>query len=274
MEEYPAHIVLKLDTKEPIELGDFVSALTALASQYEKYIKETNPDLKGYARIYIREIRPGSIEADLIPWIVVAAPFIASMDHILIVENFVRVWGQRILGLLSDNAEEQFSNTSELKDWSDTVAVIANDPDGSATLEAATFEDKKKQIKATFKFDTPQARDIRKKLEHIKRGLEKTEQQEYIRVLMMFTRSDTGKAKVGKYTGERVKIEEISDASLPLVYGSELAEAQIKHEIRVSEENVYHKGFVVDVHVLTRNDKPAAYSVTHIHQVIDLPDTD
>jgi len=36
-----------------------------------------------------------------------------------------------------------------------------------------------------------------------------------------------------------VKIVEISDKRLPLVYGSEIAEEKIKHEIREADDNVY-----------------------------------
>ena len=39
------HIVLTLDTKEPIELGAFVGTFTSLGNEYEQFIKETNPDL-------------------------------------------------------------------------------------------------------------------------------------------------------------------------------------------------------------------------------------
>ena len=38
-----------------------------------------------------------------------------------------------------------------------------------------------------------------------------------------------------------------------------------------AEENIYHKGFVVDVNLQTRGGKPVAYAITHVHQVIDLP---
>ena len=86
--------------------------------------------------------------------------------------------------------------------------------------------------------------------------LEKTQHADHTRVLMRFTRSDIGDVTVGKPSGERVKIEEISDRALPLVYGSELAEERIKHEIREADENVYKKGFMVDVNVKSTGGRP------------------
>jgi hypothetical protein len=37
------HIIVTLDTKEPIE-GDFVTAFTSVASQYNKFITDIYPD--------------------------------------------------------------------------------------------------------------------------------------------------------------------------------------------------------------------------------------
>jgi hypothetical protein len=59
---------------------------------------------------------------------------------------------------------------------------------------------------------------------------------------------------------------------LALIYASELVEERIKHEIREADENVFKKGFVVDVNVRSIGGRPVAYAMTHVHQVIDLPD--
>jgi hypothetical protein len=67
-------------------------------------------------------------------------------------------------------------------------------------------------------------------------------------------------------------VEEVSEKWLSLMYGVEIAEARIKHEIRKADENVYKKGFVVNVLVKLRNGEPVAYSVTDVHEVLYLPD--
>ena len=69
-----------------------------------------------------------------------------------------------------------------------------------------------------------------------------------------------------------MSIEKISEKEFPLIYASSLAEQKIKHEIRDADENVFKKGFVVDVNVELRAGRPVAYRVTNLHQVIDLPE--
>jgi hypothetical protein len=56
------------------------------------------------------------------------------------------------------------------------------------------------------------------------------------------------------------------------LYASDLVEQRIKHEIREADDNVYKKGFIVDVNFQLKGGRPVAYRVTNLHQVIDLPD--
>lgn len=274
------HLVLTLDTKEPVELGAFVGAFTSLAAEYERYIKQSHPDLSSDAELFVREIRPGSFVVDMIPMLSIAAPFIDGMDKIIIVEQFVRIWGQRFNALISTRVRAVPApvpatapeTRTELADWANAVAAIAQDPKASSKLEAAIFEDGKKKVRAAFKFNTEEARKAQRAIERRQKALEKKEHVDHSRVLMRFTRSDIGDVNVGKPSGERVMIEEISSKPLALIYASELAEDRIKHEIREADENVYKKGFVVDVNVRVSGGKPVGYAVTNVHQVIDLPD--
>jgi hypothetical protein len=272
MADEPVHLILKLDTKEPIEIGDFVGAFTAIGNEFDRYIRNNHPDLKADALIFVREVRSGCIEADMFPHLSALAGIISQMDQMLIIEQFVRVWGKRLSSLISGRKEDQLDTKSELRDFGDAVAAIARDPDASSHLEAAYFHDGEKDIKAAFKFKTPEARKARDAIEKRKRELDHKENSDHERVLMNFTRSDVGSATIGKRSGEKVQIEKISDRPLPLMYGSNLAEQRIKHEIREADDNIYKKGFSVDVNVETRAGKPTAYSVTHVHQVFDLPD--
>lgn len=272
------HLTLKLDTKEPIELGAFVGAFTSLANEYDRYIRYTNPDLVGEADMYVRDVRSGSVIADLLPYFVLAAPFIDSMDKMLVVEQFVRVWSGRFRSFLSvggpiypaDSPAPIPNTVSELKDWADAVRAVATDSASSGTLEAATYEDGKRKVRAAFTFSSSEAQTALRVIEERRAIIERPSHADHTRVLMRFTRTDIGSVAVGKPSGERVKIEELSPRSLALVYGSALAEERIKHEIRDADDNVYKRGFVVDVNVRLSSGSPVAYAVTNVHQVIDL----
>ena len=61
--------------------------------------------------------------------------------------------------------------------------------------------------------------------------------------------------------GERVKTEQVYDRDFPLIYASDLAEQRIKHEIREADDNLFKKGFIVDVNVETMGGRSVAYRV-------------
>jgi hypothetical protein len=278
MAENPPHLILTIETKDPIEVGAFVGQFTALASQYDKYIRATYPDVAETAEIYVAEVKEGSIVAHLIPYFMMAGgagvaawAAIEGMDKIMILEDFVTRYGGRIANYFKHGGRDKEASKCDLKDFHNAVAAIANDPNGAAKLETAVFEDGEKKIRAAFKFTTQDARIAEGEIASHRLEIEKSTSADHERVLMVFVRSDVRGADAGKRSGELVTIESIAPKPLPLIYASQLAEQRIKYEIR-DEESVYRKGFVVDVNVELRRGKACAYRVTNLHQVIELPD--
>jgi hypothetical protein len=270
MAENPAHLVLTLRTKEPIEVGDFVAAFTSISGQYEEFVRNNYPDLKSDSAMFVREVRAGSIEAELIPLITTAASIaILMMDQALIIKQFLELYKDKISAYLHGGKVET-ATKSDLKDFMDGVVAIANDPDASASIDLAYYEDKQKKIKAGLRFKTREARTAIKAIEEHKRILEAETSADYRRVLMVFSQSNTKDTALNKRSGERVVIEDITTGDRPLIYASELAERRIKHEIREADDNVFKKGFIVDVNVQSLGGRPVGYRVTHVHQVIDL----
>jgi len=266
------HIILNIQTKSPIELGDFVSAFSSISSQYDKFVRAQYPELSGDAKIYVREVRAGSIEADLIPWALQGLSAVVNViEQIQIVEKFVKTYGA-VLGKYLNGSKETDATRTDLKDFMGAVSAIANDPNGRSTLQAVAYEDGKTMVRAALVFDTSQAREAQRQIEDQRVLLESATSADHQRVLMTFKQTNVKDAAMGKRTGERVAIEDISSRDLPLIYASELAEQRIKHEVREADENVYKKGFIVDVNVQLVGGRPAGYRVTNLHQVIDLPE--
>jgi hypothetical protein len=273
----PAHIIVKIEVERPIDLGDFVSAFTSVANQYDKFIREAHPDLSPEARIFVSEVRRGSIVADLIPFVthdLIGGVYsiVEPVEQIAVTLEFVRRYGSKLRAYFKQDGKDKDATKSDLKDLMGAVVAIANDPKGSATVEAVAFEDGKRKVKAVVKFNTRQAKRAVQQIENHREQIERKSHADYERVLMVFRQANVKGTPVGKRTGEWVQIEAISDKELPLIYASDLAEQRIKHEIAEAEENVFKKGFSVDVNVETRGGRPVAYRVTNLHQVIDLPD--
>lgn len=273
MAEGTPRIVITLDTKEPIEIGNFVAVFTSISNQYTRFISENYPELAPDAKVFIQEIEKGSIIAHLIPFMPLLGmeSFVPMAQQIDTVVDFVNKYAVKIGGFVTGVIDAN-ANSRDLKDFLGTVSAIASDPDGKSSLEAAWYENGRRDVRAALTFNTHQAREAVRNIEAQQRLLDDRGHEPRTRVLMVFTQSNIKISPVEKRTGERVVIEDISPNELPLIYASDLAEQQIKHEIREADENVYKKGFIVDISIQTKSERPVAYRVVNLHQVIDLPD--
>lgn len=268
-------IRLKLDVDQPIELSEFVSAFTSLAAEYERFSREKDPETASTAAMFVREVRQGCIVAELIPVLgAIGGGLIGGIAAANTLHEFVERYGGRLRAYLKPKGRLPEVTKAELADFSQQVAAIASNPNSNLEVAAIEVENGEQTVRAAFKFKTGEAREIQNHVEDHKRELDRKDRTDHERVLMVFTRSDIHMSPVGKRSGEQVHIAAISDKPRPLIYASDLAERSIKHEITEAEDNVFRKGFVVDVNVELRGGKPVAYSVTNLHQVIDLPDDD
>lgn len=265
-----SYISIKLDLNEPVEITDFAAMFAGVGAQFEDFLAKNHPELKGHAKMYVREVRKGSIVADMFANI---PDLIGYMDDALIILGFGSLFSSRVRKLVKGQFIENASK-SDLKELGETIRAVSHDSGGEMTIESLSYENNAWKTKVELKMTSSDSRKAINTLEQQKLALDKKESADHQRVLMVFTRSDVFDAKLDKKSGEHVIINELSSSPRPLIYGSGIAEDRIKAEIR-AEGSIYKKGFVVDVNVqILASGLPAAYSVTNLHQVIDLPEGD
>lgn len=269
MEEVPAYLEFEIRAQEPIELSDFVRMLSSFATQYQRYLQQRGDADVPTAKIYVRRIREGSIIVELIP---VILPIIATMESVLIVDHFANLVRDRVQSYFRKGGRASVASKAEITEMIGGVRAIAKDTDGKAILRKAVMSDDGVRRTTVLEFDTQQAQVAMREMEAHYEELSKPEIESYSDVLMVFYQSNKKVPDFQIRSGEQVIIEEISPKPRPLVYVSELARGRIKDEIINSDENVFKKGFYVDVIVDRFRGKVAAYKVTGLSQVIDLPD--
>ncbi|WP_127144914.1 hypothetical protein [Pelagibacterium montanilacus] len=270
MGETDSYLTVTLDLDDPVEISDFAAFFAGLGSQFDEYLATNHPDLKGSAQLYVREVRHGSIIADLVP---VIRDIIGLMDDVIIVKGFTDLFRYRLETWRSGKFVPD-ATKSNIKHMAETIRAVGHDRDGTARVHRIVYKEGRWENHLEVEFTAPQAREALNTIEGQKRALDTRKNVDHSRVLMTFKRTDIENAEVGKRSGELVVINDIQSKPLPLMYGSELAEQRIKEEIR-DHDSVYYKGFVVDVNVQQSSaGRNHAYSVTHVHQVIDLPSED
>ncbi|MBN2907758.1 MAG: hypothetical protein JXJ18_13690 [Rhodobacteraceae bacterium] len=270
MRSSDAYIEIALDLDEPVEIADFAALFAGFGSEFERYLNRERPELSGSARMYVKEVRKGSVIAALFADI---PDMIGIMDSALIVLAFGALFNRRLRDLVQGKRLDE-AGKPQLNDLTKTLRAIAEDKSGTMTIKGFRWHDGLFSTDFEATFTAREARAALNTIEGQRRDLDKITTADHSRILMRFTRSDVGSAQVGKRSGERVIVDDLSDKPLPLVYGSDFAEERIKDVIRNSDENIYKCGFIVDLNLVFTGPRPVAYSVTHVHQVIDLPDDD
>lgn len=269
MNEDGEAIVFTLDLKQPVEINDFISAFAGLGAQFEKYLKSEHPDLQGDVKIYVKEVRKGSIEAELIP--LAYNTIVTALDHFQIVGKFLRGVSARLNTLSQKGGRLPDTSKTELTAITDTIAAVANDPDGKATIRAVRYKKTKATTEFALEFDTTSARVATAEIEAQYREISKVTDFDHEGKLLTFFQSNR---KDSEKTGEKGIIEEICQRPLAVVYASELARERIKSEMLSGDRNIYKLGFFVDVNVSTRAGKPVAYRIKAVREVIELPEDD
>lgn len=272
MEGDRSYFILTLDTKQPVELADFIGQLSGIGRQFDRHMASRYPELAGEAKFYVKEVRSGSYVMEILP---VFLPLIEHMNHLNILDEFASTWAKRLTTYFKKGGRDKTASKKDLEDVLKTTRALARDPNASVKLDFVAHEDGKSETRTLIKFHTPDAQIAEREIGDHLLEMEAQVAAEHDRVSMIFSRPDSQDAKIGQRSGERVVIESISPKPRPLIYASELAEQRIKSELRGTHTNLFNLVFVVDVNVELKNEKPWAYRVTHVHQVIeDEPEDD
>jgi hypothetical protein len=212
MQDEAPQLVVYLDTKRPIEVDDFLAEFTGLKNQYEKFIRQTRPDLATESKFYVKDVQSGSIEVILVGFLATGyGTMVTAMDQYLVIEGFVKSIKEKITRYVNGKRVEDASK-SDLSDFNKTVAAIANDPNGKAAIQAAIFEDGERKVREAFVFDTNQAQAAEREIAQHRVELERKTADQHDRVLMRFVRSSIQAAKAGIVVQHLVERRELLPA--------------------------------------------------------------
>jgi hypothetical protein len=267
MEEGGASVVVTLDLAAPVELADFLSTFAGLGAQFERFIRRERPDLEGEVKIYVKEVRKGSIEAELIP--LAYNTMITVMDHAQIVSHFGRAMAARLAPLRTPGGRLPDASKTELTQIVDTLAAVAKDPNGKGAFKAVHYTKTGAKTDFQLEFNTAAAQQFTKELEVQYAELDVATDFDHENELLTFFQSNR---RDSDKPGDKGIIEAISPKPLAVIYASDLARERIKSEMVGGDRNIYKLGFFVDVNVQHHAGRPVAYRIKAVRDVIELPE--
>lgn len=251
-----------IQNKEPVELIDFTRSFLALSNTFSDFVeKNADNQVQREAKLYVKEIKPGSIVVDLVEYSGVALlPFIDNFNNILEFSAYLKGILTYFLNGTGDKPEV---SPKTLNDMSTFIAPVAKDNGSQMTIQ--TLNINTGDLNLYFSGNSTESITIQ---ENLKREYDevrelKPEPEIHSKVLMSVWQA---RSDIKSKTGNKVIIDELSEKPLNVIFENETD----KEKILMGDDNPLNTAYVVDVIIQTAQNNPAAYKVLKFHEAIDL----
>lgn len=248
-------LTIKINNNHPVELIDFTESFYALGQQYSKFLIDTDSRLSPQAKLYVKEIRTGSIEAVLQDLAPLALPFLETTNTIL---DFASYLKQGALWLLGREERQPRLDPVDLRNISKILQPVAKDAGSQVIISGNVNID---TLNVSLSLDSVEANAIQNRVRNL---LEASKQPERVIVQRVLFYWDTTKYGSKSTSVDRGSVDSIYSKPLKVIFDDE----KLKYEMINREENFFKIAFIVDLEVMTINNQPSAYRIIKLHESI------
>ena len=249
-------LVVTLEHKRPIELVDFTASLTAFGQAYEDFVVGEGYDHQvGNVRLYIRELRSGSIIAELQA---LAEQTSFVLKHLDVYAGFVANLNELTNWFLTKGPERTAPSKKTATRLSQIIEPVAKDGSAQLFVDVGGVE-----ISNHFHVNSEQANAVQNQIRRFVGDSPPSSSiyQDQVMYLAQLRGDASSKA------GDRGVIERFSDKPVKLLFASE----DVKRKILDLPDNPFGQVFVVDCEAHFAEGKPALYKIYNVTDVIEKP---
>ncbi len=258
MDQQPK-LTICIENKYPVELMDLTRSLSSFADEYMRFLSQ-QADLPEQAdiRLYIKEIKTGSIIADLIALALPALPIIAYSNTIISFSGYLKKAYDYLLGRSKEKPPLAKQNYENLANFLEPVAkdsgsrvIVQNIINGNVHLSLNLNSIEANAVQNT----------ARRELEALAESFSGIKEK----VLLYWYQA---RKDIKSQVGDRAIIESILKRPVKAIFASE----RIKAKMLLETENPFKFAYVVDVVVETINDRPTVYKIINLYEKVELPE--
>jgi hypothetical protein len=256
-------LTIEVKNVQPVELADINSALLAINSEYERYVKRNRLQLgQTKLKLYVKSVRPGSSIFDIISmpdWqdmasaVMAQVPlgFVENSNTILRFSEYLKKGYDYFTGKSKDRPSDLERKT--LENFQESLAPTVKDL-GSSMNFIATHNG---QQHITINIGSDDAKTANAAI--LKELNQDPTATFYQQVVMRFDQGRVSNARAGHFG----IIESISSARVKVHFKTE----QIREQIMERDDNPFHNLYLIDVeaHRIAIQEKPVLYMITHVH---------
>lgn len=253
--EKSSMLTVELRNQDPVDLIDLTNSFHALAEQFQAFT-DSNPETAGLkTKLFVREMRSGSIIADLISVSQQHSLFQPSFDE---VAAFVVSLNDLVQFFLGQRVPLEMPSRKEAERVVSIMEPVAKDGGAQLLVQACDFS--RVEIHQHIHVASLEANAVQNAARRFLGPALPTSGIREDELLVLEQVKNDASAK----TGDRGIIESISEKPVKIYFSSE----SVKNRILSLDTNLFQLIFLVDVDVKMIDGKPILYRIIEVKDVI------
>lgn len=250
-------LTIEIKNKHPVELADLAKSMASFADEYRRFVGRDAHFAPDDVKLYVKEIRSGSIVQELVALAPYALPF---AEHAKTIIDYAK-WLKELLDWYVGRSEEKPRSVEKntLQNLSYFVEPVAKDHGAQANIGAINFNG---DVAISFNFNSTDANAaqnaLRRELDSMREPVTGLHEQ----VVMYWAQA---RNQTDNKAGDKARIESIYAGDVKVTFSTIGMKTKMLHD----EPFAFKRAFVVDVAVETIEGRPVLYRVLNLHEVID-----
>ncbi len=246
-----ATIEFRFETSKPVEVLDLAASLTSIGRQYMQFASAQG-FLEADAKLYVKEIRSGSIIAELVG-VATQIPWSDLVKTASTTAEFAKRVTEIIDWFRGKSKVDPIPSRGEMETTKGMLLPVVNDPSAQLTFNCTDNA----QVVVNLTINSFDAAGVTQRISNrLKQDAMPVSGRQELKAFRWYQARNDLKAK----TGDRGVIESISPKPVRVRFTSEA----IKETM--TKGPIFERVYIVDAVVETSDDKPMLYTIIHLHE--------
>jgi len=250
MEEKEDVLEIHIRNSAPVELEDLALSMNAIAKEFSGFCQKRNKNES--VKLYLNEVRKGSIVMDLIAVLPVMIPTVVNFNSVCEFAGYMKA--MFLLLTKTTNEKPDGMDAESLKNFRDITAPVMKDSKSSMSISIVNSPNANVFVDGNSA-QMRLASNTAKAME----DMMNMPAEDFIQKAVLFiTQLRDGERSVG----DRGVIQSVCNAPKKIISMDD----KFKESILGSPDNAFNFGYIVDVVVVKNGDSVVAYRVTKFYE--------
>lgn len=252
-----AKLVVEIKNRHPVELVDYAQSMISIGGEYSRFISGgANAAKPEDVKLYVREVRVGSIITELVAIAPIALQFAEHAQTILDYAQHLKAWIDWLTGR-TDTRPAPIEKTT-LQNLSSIVEPVAKDNGSQMNIGALNVSGNAVVTLNLSSLDANALQNaVRRELEAMKEPVTGVHHQ----VVMYWAQA---RNQPEGTSGDKARIESIHRGDVKVIFSND----QLKSKMLYEPAHPFAHAYVVDVAVETVDGRPVLYRVLAFHEAL------